>query len=78
MFLLGQDIIRKKRVDEKIVKQPKFKVDSYNKMYKVKSICNYAIYSKQSKIGHLLGLYYLVLKKSYYKVENILKYASAV
>ncbi len=43
------------------------KADS--KEYKVKAICDNAVYAKESE-GYLPGLYYLVPWKSYLKGEN--------
>lgn len=48
----------------------KFENEGNGKKYTVKIICNSAVYASKSK-GHLPGLYYLVLWKSYSKEENI-------
>ena len=45
--------------------------------YKVKIICNSAVYAREST-GHLLGLYYLVFQKSYPKEENTQEFVLAV
>ena len=49
---------RKKWVDE----NNKSKLDAGNERnkYKVKAIQDSAVYARESKLGHLLGLYYLV------------------
>ena len=60
MSLLEQDIIRKKWVDEKIVKQLEFENGGDNKEYKIEGICNSTVYAKESKAGYLLSHYYLV------------------
>ena len=64
--LLEQDTTRKGRVDEKAME-----LDAGdNKEYKVKAICDSAVYAKESA-GHLPGLYYLVSWKGYPEEENI-------
>ena len=47
-----------------------FNVDKNGGEYKVKEIWNSAIYARESKSGHLLGLYYLVSWKKYLEEEN--------
>ena len=42
-----------------------------NKKYKVDNIWDSAVYAKKLAIKQLLGLYYLVLSKSYLKKKNI-------
>lgn len=54
-----------------------FKNDG-NKKYKVKTICNSAIYAKESKSSHLPGLYYLMSWKSYLEKKNTWKPVTAV
>ena len=76
--LLEQDITRKGRVDEKTAKQIEFKAGSNNTEYKGEGICNSAVYAKESEVGHLLAIYYLVSQKSYLKDECIQELASAV
>lgn len=63
MLLLEKDTTWKKQVD-KIMSQLEFEENS-NKKYKVKVICNSAIYTKKLKSSYLPGLYYLVLWKNY-------------
>ncbi len=46
-----------------------FENDDNNKKYKIKAICDSAIYASKLE-GHLPGLYYLVLWKNYLKEEN--------
>ena len=48
-----------------------FETSGNNKEYKVESISDNAIYTKELEVGHLLGFYYLVLQKSYAEDENI-------
>ena len=60
IFLLEQNITRKGWVDKKIVEQLEFKADGNNEEYEVEGICDSAVYVRESKAGHLLGLYYLV------------------
>ena len=78
MFLLEQDTTRKGWVDEKIVEQLEFKAGSNNKEYGVESICNSAVYARESEAGHLPGLYYLVSWKGYPKDKSIYEPASVV
>ena len=56
--LLEQDTTRKRQVDENATKLDAG--DNNSGKYKMKSICNSAVYAKVSKLGHLSGLYYLV------------------
>ena len=53
-------------------------VGNENGEYKVEAIWDSAVYARESKLGHLLGFYYLVLCKGYPKEENTWKPASAV
>ena len=54
-------------------------LDASNKgEYKVEAIRNSAVYSKESKSGHLPGLYYLISWKRYPEKENTWEPASAV
>ena len=41
-----------------------------NEEYKVEAIRDIAVYIRESKSGHLPGLYYLVFWKGYLKKEN--------
>ena len=47
-------------MDEKTAEQLEFKIGGNNKEYKVEGICDNAVYARESKAGHLPGLYYLV------------------
>ena len=47
-----------------------FKAGSNDKEYKLKGIQDSAVYAKESTIGHLPGLYYLVSWKGYPKEKN--------
>ena len=58
MSLLEQDTTRKERVDKNTTKLDAG--DNKGSEYKMEAICNNAVYAKESKSGHLLGLYYLV------------------
>lgn len=40
-----------------------------SKEYKFKKICDNIVYTKESK-SYLLGLYYLVFEKGYFKEKN--------
>ena len=67
MSLLEQDITRKERVDKKVTELD-FKADDREE-FKVEAIRDSAVYAKESE-GHLPGLYYLVVWKSYHEEEN--------
>ena len=59
MLLLEQDTTRKEQIDKNATKLAKLDAGKDNSMYKVKAICNSAVYAKKSA-SHLSGLYYLV------------------
>ena len=70
MVLLEQDTTRKRQVDKNATKLAKLDVsNNEGGKYKVKAICNNAVYKKKSA-GHLSRLHYLVSWKSYLKEEN--------
>lgn len=73
MSLLETNTIKHEQVDKNIIKL-EFKINN-NKIYQIKKIQDSAVYIKESKTGHLLGLYYLIDWKSYPKKENIWKLA---
>lgn len=66
MFLLEQDITKKKQVDKNTT-QMEFHT-SNKKEYKVEEIWDNAIYARESE-RHLLELYLLTSWKSYLKKE---------
>ncbi len=78
--LLEQDITRKGRVDNKALPEPekelKFEARD-NKEYEVKVIIDSAAYGQQAN-DQMLGLFYLVLWKSYPEEENIWEPSLAV
>ena len=76
MSLLEQDTTRKGRVDENAF-QLEFE-ENNDEEYEVEGIWDSAIYAKESEVGHLPGLYYLVSWKSYTKEESTWELASAV
>ena len=78
MYLLEQDITKKGRVDKKTAKQLKFEAGSGNEEYKVESICDSAVYARESEVGNLPGLYYLVSWKGYSEDKSTWERASAV
>ena len=76
--LLEQDTTRKGRVDEE-VRQMEFDAgDDESGEYEVEAIRDSAVYARESKSGHLPGLYYLVSWKGYSEEENTWELASAV
>ena len=78
MSLLEQDTTKKRQVDEKIAEQLQFDVSGDNKEYEVEGICNSIVYARESEVGHLPSLYYLVSWKSYPKDESTWEPTSAV
>ena len=60
MFLLEQNTIKKRRVDEKTVEQLKFEAGGNNKEYEIEGIYNSTVYARESEAGHLPCFYYLV------------------
>ena len=59
MLLLKQNINKKKQVDENNAT----KLDAGNKnsgKYKIEAICNSAVYTRESELVQLLGLYYVI------------------
>ena len=74
--LLEQDTTRKGRVDKNATKLDTGNNDSGE--YEVEAIRNSAVYARESKSGHLPGLYYLVSWKGYSEEENTWEPASAV
>ena len=57
MSLLEKNTIRKERVDKNITE---LDVGNNSSEYKVKPICNSAVYIKELESSHLPRLYYLV------------------
>ena len=74
--LLQHDTTRKGRVDKPIT-QPIFKAGDNGKEYEVEAIWDSTIYVRESK-SYLLGLYYLILWKSYSEKENTWEPASVI
>lgn len=69
MFLLEQDITRKRRAN-KTTSQMESERNDDNKNYEVEAICDSEVYTKESNNGHLPGLYHLIFWKSYLKEKN--------
>ena len=67
MSLLEQNTTRKGRVDENATE---LDVGDNNGEYKVEAIWDSVVYARESKSGHLPGLYYLVFWKGYLEEEN--------
>lgn len=68
ILLLEQNTFRKKQVDKK-VRLIEFDTSNNNKEYKIETIQDSTIYTKESK-SHLPRLYYLVSWKDYFKKKN--------
>ncbi len=72
MSLLEQDTTRKGRINEKTLLELKKEIEfeaGDNKEYEVKAIIDSAVYGKEAN-NQILGLYYLVLWKSYLEEKN--------
>ena len=76
--LLEQNTTWKGRVDEKIVEHLELEAGGDNKKYEVESICDNAVYTKESEAGLLTGFYYLVSWKSYLEDKNTWESTSTV
>ena len=78
MSLLEQDTIRKEQIDDDENNAVERDAGDKIREYKVEAIWDSAVYAIELELGHLPGLYYLVLWKGYLEEENICKRASAV
>lgn len=58
--------------------QLEFENNGKGKEYKVKVICDNAVYPKESESSHLLGLYYLISWKGFPEGENRWEPTSAI
>ena len=74
--LLEQDTIRKGRVHEENAEE--LDAGDNSGKYEVEAIRDSAVYTRESELDHLPGLYYLVSWKGYLGEENTWKPASAV
>ena len=77
MLLLEQDTTRKGQVDKEI-RQMEFDIGNEKEEYELEAIWDSVVYAKESELGHLLGLYYLVSWKRYPEEENTWEPASAI
>ena len=68
--LLDQNTTKKRRIDKKTGKQLEFEASSNNKEYEVEDIHDSAVYTKESKAGHLPSLYYFLSWKNYSKDKS--------
>ena len=64
--LLEQDTTRKEQVE----KVPELNTGNNSKKYEIEAIWDSAVYTMESELGHLPGLYYLVAWKGYPEEEN--------
>ena len=62
MLLLEPKTTSKRQVDRNAME---LDIDNKDKEYKMEAIQNSAVYARESKLGYLLGLYYLMLWKGY-------------
>ena len=76
--LLEQDTTRKVRMNKEVRRMEFDASDNESGEYKVEAIYDSAVYMRESKSGHLPGLYYLVSWKGYSKEENTWEPASTV
>ena len=74
MLLLEQDITKK----EQDKNAEELNADDNSREYEMKAIWDNAVYMRELKLGHLPGLYHLVLWKKYPKEENTRELALAV
>ena len=77
MSPMEQNITRKWCVDKKTL-QLEFQDNGEGEEYEVKTICNSAVYAKESERGQLPGLYYLISWKVFLKEENTWEPALAI
>ena len=77
MSLLEHATIKKRRMDDENNKA-ELDTDNKSREYKVEAIRDSVVYARESELGHLPGLYYLVWWKRYLEEENTLEPASAV
>ena len=69
-----QDMTKKRRVDN----ETKLNAGNDSGKYEVKAIWNSAVYARESELGHLPGLYYLVSWNGYPEEKSTWELASAV
>ena len=78
MSLLEQDTTRKRRVDENATELAELDASENSDEYEIEAIWDSALYARESKSGHLPGLYYLVFWKGYPEEENIWELYSVI
>ena len=52
-------------IDRILIKKLKFGASSNNEKYNISGICYSLVYTKESEVGYLSGLYYLISWSSY-------------
>ena len=67
MLLLEQDITKNEKMNNDITE---LIAGNNSSEYKVEAICDSAVYTRKSNLGHLPRLYYLVFWENYLKKEN--------
>ena len=67
MSLLKYNTIRKEWINKNTIE---LDLGNDSRKHKVEAIYNSAIYTKKSKLIHLLELYYLIFWKGYLKEKN--------
>ena len=68
--LLEQDITRKGQVDKNTTELAELDAGEDSGEYEVEAIRDSAVHARESELGYLLGLYYLVFWKGYLEEEN--------
>lgn len=68
MLVLEQNTTKKRNKNNKMEFDASDNNDSQK--YKMEAICNNAVYTRESKSGHLIRVYYLISRKRYLEEKN--------